>query len=44
MSYKFGVFAYGDVGLAAVRIFRDRKEQLKLASSDRDSLYDGNGV
>lgn len=42
MNYKFGVFAYGDVGLAAVKIFRDRKEQLKIVLLDRENFWNKN--
>lgn len=44
MYYKFGVFAYGDVGLAAVRIFRDRKKQLKLVLLDRGNFWEKNDL
>ena len=42
MDYKFAVFAYGDVGLAAVKIFRDRKKQLKFVLLDRENFWDKN--
>ncbi len=42
MDYKFAVFAYGDVGLAAVKIFRDRKEQLKFVLLDRENFWNKN--
>lgn len=42
MNYKFGVFAYGDVGVAAVRIFRERKEQLKVVLLDKANFWNKN--
>ena len=42
MDYKFGVFAYGDVGLAAVKIFRNSKKQLKLVLLDKENFWNKN--
>lgn len=42
MDYNFAVFAYGDVGLAAVKIFRDRKKQLKFVLLDRENFWNKN--
>ena len=42
MEHSFAVFACGDVGLSTIRIFRDRKSQLKFVLLDKSNLWDRN--
>lgn len=42
MNYNFAVFACGDVGLATIKIFKDRKKQLKFVLLDKSDLWNRN--
>lgn len=42
MNYKFAVFAYGDVGAATVRMFRDNINQLEFVLLDKENFWNKN--
>lgn len=43
-KFRFAVFAWGDVGLAAVKLFRENKDALRLVILDRKNFWDRNDL